>query len=134
MPMTSKVDSGVVAAQRKINPHDYKQMLEKHPRCTDIRKMAYVYYRRTLQRAAEFGTPTVVDDALRRLRLLDRAVNGYADTLGYRLADVEEPTRREGPHVHGQQCKPVFVARFPPTDYKALRIDDGKKHKKNKKH
>lgn len=128
MPKMSKVDFGAVAAQRKINLHDYKAMLKKHPRCTDITKAAYERYRRVLLRAAEFGTPTVADDALRRLRLLDRAVNGYADILGYRLADVEEPTRREGPHVHGQQCKPVLVARFPPTDHKALRIDDDKKN------
>ena len=134
MPITSKVDSGTVAAQRKINPRDYKAMLEKHPRCTDIRKMAYVYYRRTLQRAAEFGTPPVVADAERRLLLLHRAVFGYTDTLNHRLEGVGEPKRNEGPHIHGHQCEPVFVARFPPTDYKALRVDDGKKHKKHKKH
>lgn len=132
MPKISKVDDGAVAAQRKINPHDFREMLKQHPRCTDVRKAAYERYRRVLLRAAKYGTPTVEDDAKRRLRLLDRAVNGYADSLTYRLADVGEPTRKDGPHIHGQQCKPVFVARFPPTDSAALRIDDGKK--KHKKH
>lgn len=132
MPKMPKLDDGVIAPQRKIDPRDYRKMLKKHPRCTDIRKMEYVYYRRALLRAAEFGTPTVVDDAERRLRLLARAAAGYARPLCYRLADVEVPTRKDGPHIHGQRCEPVFVARFPPTDYKALRIDEGKK--KREKH
>ena len=111
---------------KKIGFTDYKTMLAKSPRCTDATTGAYRRYRHTLQRAIEHGTRAVVMDAEKRLAMLDRAVNGYDSVIRVEFKKSPEHRAYVGPHPKGQQCEPVFVARFPPTDYKALRVDEGK--------
>lgn len=125
MPNTKTLFNTAAPADGKpIGYRDYKRILEKCPRCTDIRKMAYVKYRDALKRCAEYGTDAVKARAGQRLRSLSRAVNGYTAMETKRLKQTPEHRAYVGPHPKGQQCKPVFVARFPPTDSKALRIDD----------
>ena len=133
MPRTKKLTATAAPADgKKIGYDDYKNMLAKSPRCTDPATGACRRYRHALQRAIEHGTRAVVNDAQKRLEMLDRAVNGYDSEIHVRLNKSPEHRAYVGPHPKSQQCKPVFVARFPPTDYKALRVDEGKK--KRKKH
>lgn len=113
----------------RMKPSDYKAYLRKHPRCTDPKQPGYARYRRALERAIALGTPTVVDDAERRLTLLDRAVNGYDKPKSYLLGQTPEPNRHDGPHIHGQQCKPTYIYRFPDTDSRALRVDEKRNRK-----
>lgn len=128
MPKTKKLTATAAPGDGgQIYYHDYKRMLAKNPRCTDATTTAYKRYRHTLQRAIEHGTRSVAADAKKRLTSLDRAVNGYETMTATTLKKTAERRAFVGPHVKGQQCKPVFVARFPPTDYKALLIDDDKK-------
>ena len=133
MPRTKKLIATAAPADgEKIGFADYKNMLAKSPRCTDPATDAYRRYHHTLQRAIEHGTRAVVMDAQKRLTMLDRAVNGYESVIRVQFRKSPEHRAYVGPHPKGQQCKPVFVARFPPTDYKALRVDEGKK--KREKH
>ena len=136
MPRTKKLTATAAPADgKKIGFADYKKMLAKSPRCTDPATDTYRRYHHVLQRAIEHGTRAVVDDAKKRLTMLDRAVNGYDSEICTKLKKSPEHRAYVGPHPKGQQCKPVFVARFPSTDYKALRVDEGeKKRKKREKH
>lgn len=133
MPRTKKLIATAAPADgKRIGYDDYRKMLAKSPRCTDATADAYRRYRHVLQRAIEHGTRAVVLDAQKRLAMLDRAVNGYDSAIRVQLKKSPEHRAYVGPHPKGQRCEPVFVARFPPTDSKALRIDDGKK--KREKH
>ena len=133
MPRTKKLTATAAPADgKRISFTDYKKMLVKSPRCTDATTDACRRYRHALQRAIEHGTRAVVADAKKRLKMLDRAVNGYESEIHTQLKKSPEHRAYVGPHPKGQQCKPVFVARFPPTDYKALRIDEGKEKRKRR--
>ena len=133
MPRTKKLTATAAPADgKRIGFNDYKKMLVKSPRCTDPTTDACKRYRHTLQRAIEHGTRAVIADAQKRLTMLDRAVNGYGSQIRVQFKKSPEHRAYVGPHPKGQQCKPVFVARFPPTDYKALRVDEGKE--KREKH